>query len=602
MATLFPAGSDTFTGAHADGINEHLHAADINTLQDGLLAVQAMLAGRPTFNVKAFGAKVDGSTDDTAAVAAAIAAAAAYGGGDVFFPYGTCLCTTTTTAGGLTWILGIAADNIRLRGVGPGSILKTTQAAELIYVTGAGKPAGILNWPTYLWQYTPFTQSGGVYPTATQAHSNLLPMSGVQAQGSYTITLTSSLNAATFAAGDWIDIRSGEILPSTTANADRELNQVISVSGAVITLRWPLAKAYAQEFWPATAPVFLGAYAGSFTSTSNTGDPAPFGVQKVTSSVLKSFAVTDMQLQALSPSSPNGNAISGNCCYGMHIERVTIAGTNSGVSFGADRATRYLNNNVYIQNSYLTNGCYFFSTSDGSVDVLVSGNSCDAPSSQGYMHVHEGSSNVRVLHNRFSAGNVAATGNICSVRGRANSISIVNNQFSGSGTQAALYVDPQCSGGGVIAHNDVIAPNASAAIEVDAAGWIVGPNTTHGGVINLVAADGSLAYYAGSFKAANFVGTRDGTVHTVTTGSTLTLPLPLPSQVSLTCAGAVTGFHLAVSGGSPQVGQRLTLINEGAGSITFASGGGTAGNTADSIAANRGITLEWNEQSVWYLV
>jgi hypothetical protein len=47
------------------------------------------------FDVRAYGALVDGVTDDTSAVNAAMAAATAAGGGTVFFPGGTCLVTST---------------------------------------------------------------------------------------------------------------------------------------------------------------------------------------------------------------------------------------------------------------------------------------------------------------------------------------------------------------------------------------------------------------------------------------------------------------------------------------------------------------------------
>lgn len=51
---------------------------------------------RLAWDVKEYGAKGDGSTDDTSAIAAAVSAANAAGGGIVFFPAGTYITTTIT--------------------------------------------------------------------------------------------------------------------------------------------------------------------------------------------------------------------------------------------------------------------------------------------------------------------------------------------------------------------------------------------------------------------------------------------------------------------------------------------------------------------------
>lgn len=78
----------------------------------------------PLFNVRdpTYGAKGDGTTDDTAAIASAIAAAVAAGGGTVHLPQGTYLVTRNSAADSIT------ADNIRVSGAGPGTIIKNAAA------------------------------------------------------------------------------------------------------------------------------------------------------------------------------------------------------------------------------------------------------------------------------------------------------------------------------------------------------------------------------------------------------------------------------------------------------------------------------------------
>src|SRR5262245_6168069 len=83
---------------------------------DGLAEV-----GPPWTDVRRFGAKVDGVTDDRAAVAAALAAVAGRGGGTVYVPTGVCL---VRSFGGHRAAVGITASNTTLIGEGPGSILR----------------------------------------------------------------------------------------------------------------------------------------------------------------------------------------------------------------------------------------------------------------------------------------------------------------------------------------------------------------------------------------------------------------------------------------------------------------------------------------------
>src|SRR5690606_22460745 len=92
------------------------------------------------FSIEAEGANPDGSGDNTAAVQAAIDKATAAGGGTVWLDSPVdYICDTATSAAGLTWILGIAGDNITIDGV-PGSGLRTTTGSTLLHITGAGKP------------------------------------------------------------------------------------------------------------------------------------------------------------------------------------------------------------------------------------------------------------------------------------------------------------------------------------------------------------------------------------------------------------------------------------------------------------------------------
>jgi hypothetical protein len=78
-------------------------------------------------NVKWFGAKGDGATNDAAAIQAAIDLVEAAGGGAVYFP-------ATSTGYNLTSTLTVLLPNVTLRGDGPSSFLIKTNAGDILQI------------------------------------------------------------------------------------------------------------------------------------------------------------------------------------------------------------------------------------------------------------------------------------------------------------------------------------------------------------------------------------------------------------------------------------------------------------------------------------
>lgn len=110
-----------------------------------MMAVNGIIApyldkGGAVYNVKAFGVRGDGTTDDTLAIQAAIDAVGDAGGGVVFFPAGTYIVSMQSSPGNYNYCLRINHSNITIAGAGESTVIKAAPAADATLIRTAFDP------------------------------------------------------------------------------------------------------------------------------------------------------------------------------------------------------------------------------------------------------------------------------------------------------------------------------------------------------------------------------------------------------------------------------------------------------------------------------
>lgn len=420
------------------------------------------------FDVTSYGAVGDGSTDDVASIQAAINAAAANGGGIVFFPAHTYKLTATSTASGQTWHLSIVSDNISVLGA-PGAKLSSSANASIFFTSGAGKAAGALSWANY--------------QATNSAKSTVYTMTAA-AKGDTSVTLSTAAQATNFSAGDYVLVRTGQTIAGGVTQPDGEINQVVSSDSGtgVVQLRWPLAKAYAQEYYVSGT--------SGVTSTSVTANPAPFGLANVNDRFLSNISIEGVEFSSTGTS----HVLNGGQVVGLRLMRNRATVATGFQSMGCNRDMICHGNRVHLTGT--GTGNYQFATDSCSSDAVFRDNLITGER-VAFFHIHEGSSRVKVVDNTIVCPTSVSDENTVSIRGRAYDITVTGNTIAGGGSNTSVYVDPTCTGGGVIAGNTIA--QATDPISVYATGWrIEGNNLTGGGgVSSTVAFDAPLERVAG---------------------------------------------------------------------------------------------------------
>lgn len=417
------------------------------------MGIQRAIPHAIVVDVRDFGARLNGKSDDTAAVAEAGEAVGAAGGGVVFSPPGTLLCNDVTTGNGWAFVIPVKRDNVTFRGCGAATTIKTAMAIPdnsrvMFMVNGAGKPAGMASWGSY-----------EAYQAADTTTYTLA--AGTYAKGATSVTLNTVAEAANFAAGDDIYIRTGNLIAVGITEPDAEFNVVESADSGtgVIILKYPLAKTYAQEY-------FISGTTGK-TSTTPTANAAVFGVAKVTDRVVRNVRFENFNIDS------TGQAIWLRQAIGVHIENVNGVGSKALQGGGSYRGLTVRDCTYHVRDSDWE-GNWYCSMATGCSDILYE-NLHLSSVSVNTLHIHEGVARWTVRDCRLLGKDNASTALVpLSINARSYDGLVDGLLIVGAGNGNPIIVDADCDDGGVIRNTTVISSTATS-ISIQGDNWVYDP-------------------------------------------------------------------------------------------------------------------------------
>jgi hypothetical protein len=264
-------------------------------------------------------------------------------------------------------------------------------------------------------------------------------------KGAMAVTTTSP--AAGLVAGDYLLIYTGTAVAGSFPPAfpigtpDAELNQVASVSGSTVNLAWPLAKNYAQEYYQP------GQGIGTDTSPSFTGPAAPLALRKIDPAV--NITIDGITVDHRG----SGAFIAGHQIINLQMSNIT--GETAG-HFHSISAWTGKMQFCTVHTSKADLG-QWFSVAYGARDATCQ-NCTFTATFCGYIHLHEGASNILVKDTTCTSAagvNGPIDESVIGCRGRGydlhlDNVTVTNAPESSGGS--CLRVDANVSGTAVGCH------------------------------------------------------------------------------------------------------------------------------------------------------
>ncbi|HUN58146.1 MAG TPA: hypothetical protein VMU41_08525 [Candidatus Binataceae bacterium] len=276
----------------------------------------------------------------------------------------------------------------------------------------------------------PYISSGSLYDATAYEEQTVYPMTAATI-GATQVTVSNPSDAANFAPGDFIYIRTGQTDPSGNQQPDAELNSVAAAnpSTGVITLLWALEKNYQTECSPLPSTV---------ANCSSGGSEWPMGVSNVTAATTQNFLMADVAIYAdVAPIVFDVNQLNGFTMYNI------TAKVGNLVTIGDTRHVSIYDNTVTDWD-----GSSEAIGAKGVSDVTFYDNNWTALTNL-ILQASEGTTNLLVNNNAFTtsgAPSFPTYNDVLALRTVCHTVSITGNSFVNHNGDSVARLDPGCDG------------------------------------------------------------------------------------------------------------------------------------------------------------
>lgn len=530
-------------------------------------------------NVKQYGAVGDGSTDDTTAISNANTAVAATGG-TLYFPPGTYITTTQTLNAKVHWRgSGIESTIIKLKnGTNADLLSAQTGSINLSASFGSGSAGSLYNFGIYdltLDGNKANQSSGTSYPLRFYGYGYILQ--NLRVKNGRSGGILSDWNGGSGSPGQdsmesqWINVKvhdCGGINIQVGGPHDTQMVNVISY----------LSGTHCFHFAPnSTGMVLSNCHAwGPTTGVSAVGYLIESGLGQFNNCLAEGSDFVNVVLLG------NQCNWTGGCIFGAGV--FTVTGMQIGQNAGGTPISGQINQSGGVKTAVGVSGCVIatnFSRCEGTNGTI------DFVNDQG---------NFVIAQSYITAGNsIGGTMGNTMLWLRVNGITTDGSQ----GTGGALFVKADAFQAMTFRNstsgNDIFNINTGGGrVEFVNNTELRGYSDSYSTTKYQINSDGAGSFISKGYLATGQSGSAaslasSGTIAVGTLGSTVVGP-----------TGNVTGVILGVGA---TAGQKVTVVNKSAFTITFATSGTShvVDGTSDVIAANNARLFEWSAvDSLWY--